>query len=142
MIDLVNSNAKEIAGCFSHEVNTFTFRPDKIAEEQKNNREMLDLDVCWIKILSSPGYRTDLRNEASAKVGKQLAGIPFIKQKMDLVANPKMEAVAKSMALDHRTLQQTFSELVFYHLMLACNKEENQILSDTVGDSFFRLPLV
>ena len=76
---------------------------------------MEDLDICWIKVISDSRYRTDLRNEASAKTGRQLAEISFVQKKMESVSNEKMEKVAKEMAMDHRTLQQTFSGLVFYH---------------------------
>ena len=40
-----------------------------------------------IKVISDSGYRTDLRNEASAKTGRQLAEIPFVKRKMESVSN-------------------------------------------------------
>ena len=113
MIDLKKANVMEIASYFSNEVNNMFFKPDTIAEEQRNSKEMKDLDICWIKTLSSSDYRTDLRNEASAERGRQLAEIPFIKRKIEAVSNPKMEEVAKEMASDHRTLQQTFSGLVF-----------------------------
>ncbi len=103
---------------------------------------MGDLDIYWIKILSSSAYQTDLRNEASARIGRQLAEIPFIKRKIELVDNKKMQKVAERMAMDHRTLQQTFSRLVFYHFLLICNKKESQTLIHTMGDSFYRLPLI
>lgn len=142
MIDLENKEVHEIAKYFSHEVNNMFFKPVKIAEEQKDSRQMKELDICWIKILSSPAYRTDLRNEAAARIGRQLAGISFIKRKMELVDNQKMEDVAKRMEIDHRTLQQTFSGLIFYHFLQSCNKEEAQTLVKVVGDSFYRLPLI
>ena len=142
MIDLENKEAKEIAKYFSHEVNNMFFKPDKIAEEQKDSRQMKELDICWIKTLSSHTYRTDLRNEASARTGRQLADIPFVKRKIKLVDNQKMEEVVKEMAMDHRTLQQTFSKLVFYHFLQSCNKRETQTLIKVMGDSFYRLPLI
>lgn len=55
---------------------------------------MEDLDICWIKVISDSGYRTDLRNEASAKTGRQLAEIPFVQR--------KMEKVAEEMPMDNR----------------------------------------
>ncbi len=104
MIDLKTADSQEIASYFSHEVSNMLFRPDTIAEEQRKSRQMKDLDLCWIKTLSSYTYRTDLRNETSALTGRQLAKIPFIAKKMELTNNPKMEDVAKRMAMDHRTL--------------------------------------
>lgn len=142
MIDLKTADPQEIASYFSREVNNMFFKPDTIAVEQKNSRQMKELDLCWIKTLSSYSYRTDLRNEKSALTGRLLAGIPFIAKKIELTDNPKMEDVAKRMAMDHRTLQQTFSGLVFYHFMLSCNNRESQTLLKVMGDSFYKLPLI
>ncbi len=142
MIDLKTASSKEIASYFSHEVNNFCFNPKVAAEELKSSRLMKDLDLCWIRILSSPAYRTDLRNEKSAQTGRRLAEIPFIAKKLTLTGSPKMEEVAKIMAMDHRTLQQTFSGLVFYHFMITCNKRETQTLLKVMGDSFYKLPLI
>lgn len=142
MIDLKTANSQQIASYFSREVNNLFFKPNTIAEEQRKSRQMKDLDLCWIKTLSSYAYRTDLRNEKSSIIGRQLADIPFVKRKMELVDNPKMEDVAKRMAMDHRTLQQTFSGLVFYHFMITCNKRETQTLLKVMGDSFYKLSLI
>lgn len=142
MMDLKTASPQEIAKYFSHEVNNLFFKPDKIAEEQKGSRQMEDLDICWIKVISDSGYRTDLRNEASAKTGRQLAGIPFVRKKMESVSNEKMEKVAKKMETDHRTIQQTFTGLVFYHFLQSCNREESEKLVAVMGESFYRLPLI
>ena len=142
MMDLKTASPQEIAKYFSREVNNMFFKPDKIAGEQRDSRQMEDLDICWIKVISDSGYRTDLRNEASAKTGRQLAEIPFVKRKMESVSNGKMEKVAKKMAIDHRTLQQTFSGLVFFHFLQSCDKEESEELIAVMGESFYRLPLI
>lgn len=142
MMNLNTATAKEIASYFSSKVNNFLFRPDAFAEEQKGSRQMEDLDILWIKVLSDDDYRTDARNKASAVTGRKLARIPFIKRKMELVNNEKMQEVAEKMSLDHRTLQQSFSGLIFCHLLQSCNKREYQILVGTMGDSFYRLPLI
>lgn len=142
MINLKTANSQGIASYFLNEVNNFSFHPDNIAQEQKTSKYMKDLDICWIKTLSSYTYRTDRRNEASAETGRRLAEIPFIQRKIELVNNPKMEEVAKKIEMDHRTLQQTFSKLVFYHFMLVCNKRETQTLLKVMGDSFYKLPLI
>ena len=142
MMDLKTASPQEIAKYFSREVNNMFFKPDKIAGEQRDSRQMEDLDICWIKVISDSGYRTDLRNEASAKTGRQLAEIPFVKRKMESVSNEKMEKVAKEMAIDHRTIQQTFSGLVFYHFLQSCDKEESEELNEVMGESFYRLPLI
>lgn len=142
MINLKTASSKEIASYFSREVNNFCFNAKVTAEELKSSRLMKDIDLCWIRILSDPAYRTDLRNEKSALTGRRLSDIPFVQRKADLVDNPKMEEVAKIMAMDHRTLQQTFSGLVFYHFMITCNKRETQTLLKVMGDSFYRLPMI
>ena len=142
MMDLKIASPQEIAKYFSREVNNMFFKPDKIAEEQRDCRQMEDLDICWIKILSGDTYRTDLRNEASSKRGKQLADIPFIKRKMELVNNQKMEEVARNMSFEHRTIQQTFSKLIFYHFLQSCNEREAQTIVRVMGDSFYKLPLI
>ena len=89
MINLETAEVKEIADYFSHVVNNFCFDPQIIAMEQDKSKQMRDLDILWIKVLSSYTYRTDLRNEASARVGRQLAEIPFVKREMELVGNQK-----------------------------------------------------
>ena len=61
---------------------------------------------------------------------------------MESVSNEKMEKVAKEMAMDHRTLQQTFSGLVLYHFLQSCDKEESEELIAVMGESFYRLPLI
>lgn len=142
MMDLKNTEVKEIAKYFSYEVNNFLFRPEKIATEQVDSPDMKDLDLCWIKILADRNYRTDLRNEQSAITGRLLATVPFIKKRLESIDNSKMAEVAKIMSCDHRTLQQTFSSLIFYHLQLTCNKKETAELTETLGDRFYMLPLI
>lgn len=142
MIDLETAEVREIVSYFSQKVNSFLFKPDAAALEQKDSQQMKDLDLSWIRVLSSPSYRTDLRNEASARTGKQLAEISFVKKAMELTDNPKMKNVAESMAMDHRTLQQTFSGLVFCHFLLSCDKEDSEKLIAVMGESFYRLPLI
>ena len=141
-MDLKNTEVKEIARYFSNEVNSFSFKPQIIAEQQKDSADMKDLDLCWIKILSDQGYMTDRRNEQAAAVGRLLTTIPFIKKRMESVDNSKMAEVAKIMSYDHRTLQQTFSKLIFYHLQLICNEKETADLTQTLGDRFYMLPLI
>ena len=97
-MDLKNTEVKEIAKYFSYEVNNFLFKPEKIATEQIDSPDMKDLDICWIKVLADRNYRTDLRNEQAATVGRLLATIPFIRKKMESVDNGKMAEVAKIMS--------------------------------------------
>lgn len=142
MIDLKNCDAEEILNQFSYLTNNLVFKVNKNAEEYRNSELMEDLDFCWIRILASADYRTDLRNEASSKVGKQLAAIPFVTKRLEHSNNQKMEKVAEKMAQEHKTIQQSFSKLVFYHFLLTCNAKESQILYDKLGKDFYRLPLI
>lgn len=142
MIDLKNYDAEEIMNQFSYLTNNLVFKVSKTAEEYQDSALMEDLDLCWIRTVSNPEYRTDLRNEASSRVGKQLANIPFVAKKLERSNNPKMAEVAEKMSQEHRTVQQSFSELIFYHFMLICNRKERQILSDVMGEGFYRLPLI
>lgn len=143
LIDLETGSAKEIAEFFTDITNSFSFNPVKTAEELKGTKQMYDLDICWIKTLSSPDYGTDGRNEIAARKGRQLAEIPFIKRKMERANSPKMEEAAKKIAWEHRTLQQTFSKLVFYHFMQECSHAERQRLIKEMGcEDFYKLPLI
>ena len=142
MIDLEKTTVNEIADYFSNEVNNLLFKPDRIAEEQRDSKQMKDLDILWIKVLSSSEYRTDLRNEAAARVGKKLAEIPFVKRKIDILDNQKMQKVAEKMSQEHKTLQRTFSVLTFYHFLQICNEKEAKELTAVMGESFYRLPLI
>ncbi len=143
MINLETGSVQEISDYFSHELNSFSFNPVKAAGELRGSRDMDDLDLCWIRTLSSPDYGTDPRNEIAARKGRQLAGITFVKKKMERVNNPKMEEAARKIAWEHRTLQQTFTKLVFYHFMQECNESEKQCLVKEMGcEDFYKLPLI
>lgn len=142
MINLTVHSIDEITEYFTHEVNNLLFDPKREAEEQRESSEMRDLDLCWIKLISSKDYRTDARNESSAQIAAQLAKLPFLCKQMAAVNNKKMAMVAEQMARQHRTLQQTFSKLVFYHFALTCEENDSKILYQNMGDSFFLLPLI
>lgn len=142
MINLELEEVQEILNQFLYLTNDLCFKPQKTAEELRDSFLMKDLDLCWIRICSSNNYKTDLRNEASAQVSRQLAEIPFVKEKLKKSNNTKMEKVAQKMAQRHRTLQQSFSELVYYHFWLICDRHETQILTDIMGEDFYILPLI
>ena len=61
---------------------------------------------------------------------------------LEALEKQRLEKVAKEMAIDHRTLQQTFSGLVFCHFLQSCDKEESEKLIAVMGESFYRLPLI
>ena len=141
-MDLQNTDVKEIAKYFSDKVNNFLFQPQPIAIEQKNSSDMKDLDHDWIKLISGNTYKTDARNEHSANLAKSLVTVPFIQKRIAKTDNSRMEEVAKIMSCEHKTLQQTFSSLVFYHLQITCSEQEQQVLSNKYGADFYRLPLI
>lgn len=95
MINLVSEDAEEIMNQFSFLTSNITFKVCKTAEEYRNSKLMEELDLCWIKVLASPDYRTDPRNEAAAKIARQLSEIPFVSERMERPINPKMEEAAK-----------------------------------------------
>lgn len=142
MINLELEDAEEIMNQFSYLTNNLVFKVNKTAEDYQDSALMEDLDLCWIRVLASPDYRTDLRNEASAKVGRQLANIPFVSEKLEQSNNPKMAEVAEKMSREHKTIQQSFSKLVFYHFLTTCTQKETGILSDLLGKDFYMLPLI
>lgn len=139
MINLETKEVQEIVMYFTDKVNSLIFRPHEIAQEQKDSKEMKELDLYWIKILSAQEYQSDLRNQESADAGKRLAEIPFVKKLLEPVSNWKMKAVAEQLSREHRTLQQAFSELVFYHFIHTCSREETEELLEIMGDSFYIL---
>lgn len=142
MINLESENTQEILNQISYLTNNLVFKVNKTAEELKDSELMEDLDLCWIRICSSNNYKTDLRNEETAKVGRKLTAIPFVKDKLKRPNNPKMKEVAEKMSQEHRFIQQSFSKLIFYHFLIICNPNESKILTDTLGEDFYRLPLI
>lgn len=142
MINLESENTQEILNQISYLTNNLVFKVNKTAEELKDSELMEDLDLCWIRICSSNNYKTDMRNEETAKVGRKLTAIPFVKDKLKRPNNPKMQKVAEKMSQEHRFIQQSFSKLVFCHFALCCTAKENKILCDTLGEDFYRLPLI
>jgi len=142
MIDLKNYEPQEILNQFSYLTNNLVFKVNKTAEEYRDSSLMEELDLCWIRKLCSSDYHTDLRNEESAKVGRLLAAIPFVAKKLELPTNPKVEEVAEKMSHEHRTIQQSFSKLIFYHFWITCSQRESKILTDIMGEDFYSLPLI
>ncbi|MCM1219839.1 MAG: hypothetical protein NC548_35660 [Lachnospiraceae bacterium] len=142
MINLKNATAQETASYFTCKVNNYSFNPKETAEKLRHSELMKDLDLCWIKTLSSPAYRTDGRNEIAAGKGRELSEIPFVRKKLELAHDHKMEEVAQRMAMEHRTLQQTFSKLIFYHFMITCSEKDSEELAAVMGDSFYLMPLI
>lgn len=136
MINLELEDAEEIMNQFSYMTNNLVFKVNKTAEEYQDSALMEVLDLCWIRALANPDYRTDLRNEASAKIGRQLSKIPFVAERLKLSNDLKMKAVAEKMAQEHRTIRQTFSKLIFYHFLTTCTQKESGIYLVKISTDF------
>lgn len=142
MIDFKKSE-KEIASDFMRIVNNFSFNPKQLAEELGNSKEMKKLAYHWLVVLSSNSYMTDGRNEIAAKKGKELAEIPFIKSKLEnLKDDMKMIKIALEISREHRTLQQTFSGFVFYYIFISSTAKQQAEITNRLGETFYRLPLI
>lgn len=142
MLDFEKASAKEIARFFSNEVNCLTFSSRDLASGLKDVPSLKDLDMYWIKTLSGTSYGTDGRNEKAAEVGKQLALVPFIQERMRNVSNDKMKEVASIMSHEHRTLQQSFSSFVFAHIEYTSSREEISELKEFMSSKFYILPFI
>lgn len=141
MIDF-SKDAKEISNEFMRVTNNFSFDRKGLAEELRNSKEMKQLALHWLVILSSDNYMTDDRNAIAARKGKELAEVPFLKKKLEKLEDEKMVKICMEISRDHRTLQQTFSGFVFYYILItATAKQQEQIIS-RMGETFYRLPLI
>ena len=142
---LKKGTVNEIVKYFSNKVNDLCFKPQKICLELKESQEMKILTYYWIYILSQDTYRFDGRNEYSSQIGKKLYQIPFIKEQIDyllIYSDEKMKLVAEKMSYEHRTLQQSFSSIIFYHLFITCNDNQQIYLKENFEKEFFLTPLI
>lgn len=142
MIDF-SKDAKEIAREFMRVTNNFSFDRKGLAEELRNSKEMKQLALHWLVILSSDNYMTDDRNAIAARKGKELAEVPFLKRKLaNLKDDVKMVKICMEISRDHRTLQQTFSGFVFYYILITATEKQQEQITSRLGESFYRLPLI
>lgn len=140
---LGSKTTDELIVYFSRMANNICFRPETAAEELISDTDMEALDAHWIRILADINYRTDGRNELAALTARKLAAVPVVQEMIrNNSENEKMQTVAEGMALDHRTIQQSFSRLVFYHLYLAVPVEAKKELVKTAGEEFWYLPMI
>lgn len=147
-------DAKEIAKYFIHVTNNFSFDYKGLAEELKDNKNMKKLALFWLKKVSSHDYmkyNTDGRNELAARRGQELAEVPFLKKKLEKIAdksevlgdkNDKFLKVVWCIEHDHRTLQQTFSKFIFYFIFINSTEKQQEQLINKFGEYFYRLPLI
>lgn len=145
MIDF-KQDAKQIAKEFIQITNNFSFNPKKLGEELKNSKDMRLLSYYWIKTITSTEYISrfvDGRNEIAARKGQELAEVKFIRNRIEkLPENHKMKEVCNLIKFEHRTLQQTFSGFVFYHILITSTEKQQNDLLVRFGDCFYRLPLI
>lgn len=145
MIDL-KQDARQIANEFMRVTNNFSFNPKELGEELKNSKDMRLLDYYWIKTISSAEYRNrfvDGRNEVAARKAQELADVKFIKNRIEkLPETHKMKEVCDLIKFEHKTLQQTFTGFVFYHILITSTERQQNNLIVEFGESFYRLPLI
>lgn len=72
-----NTIESNIANCLTNAINIMGFDPNKVAQELKRQHRALQEDftrICmeWLKVVASPDYPYDARNECSYIAAKQM----------------------------------------------------------------------
>ena len=72
-----NTMESNIANCLTNAINIMGFNPTKVADELKHQHRTLQEDftsICfeWLKVVASPDYPYDARNEYSHKAAEQM----------------------------------------------------------------------
>lgn len=72
-----NTMESNIANCLTNAINIMGFDPNKVAQELKHQHRALQEDftrICmeWLKVVASPDYPYDARNECSHIAAKQM----------------------------------------------------------------------
>ena len=72
-----NTMESNIANCLTNAINIMGFDPNKVAQELKRQHRALQEDftrICmeWLKVVASPDYPYDARNECSHIAAKQM----------------------------------------------------------------------
>lgn len=147
MIDFTKSE-KEIADYFMLICNCFGFKYEKYTEEFKESKDMKKLALYWLQTISTQKYEewhVDLRNEISARKGRELVKISFIKKKLEkLPEKDKMKNVCENYILyDHPTILQVFSGFCFCFILKNCCTElQQKKLIDEFGERFYSMPMI
>lgn len=151
---------KTIGQAISNSVNNFFVNSREIAEalfdSKKASITMDHIAAAWVAVLNGQYKQEayDDRNAYSTKIGQQLYKLPdiaaFIRKNGCAEYAPYMRDkkktltcyhtgmyVADYMSREHRTLQQTFSEIVFLYL-----KQKFPKLDKTLGDRWTACPLI
>ena len=137
--DEVRDNTKNAVSLLSDICNNlfYNFRElvTRLSENEKAKENMEALSAEWVRVLHKQReeHRYDARNEYSVSVGEELYSMhqsePWMKE------NPIFREIAGEMGFQHRTIQQTFSGLIFEFL----NKVHPEI---ALEDSWYRCPMI
>ena len=137
--DEVRDNTKNAVSLLSDICNNlfYNFRElvTRLSENEKAKENMEALSAEWIRVLHKQReeHRYDARNEYSVSVGEELYSMhqsePWMKE------NPIFREIAGEMGFQHRTIQQTFSGLIYEFL----NKVHPEI---ALEDSWYRCPMI
>lgn len=157
----------------SNMVNVLSFKPEKITEailsDSLSRAIFKQISLLWVDRLSNVKY-FDGRNEYSIETSKKLVELEKIKESIayykkmlledeyDLSSCNSVDSVFSTairekcsvpaivvefMARDDRTLQQTFSSLVFYYLLNAGGEEEKELrIFEKDNYKFFVTPFI
>ena len=135
----VRDNTKNAVSLLSDICNNlfYNFRElvTRLSENEKAKENMEALSAEWVRVLHKQReeHRYDARNEYSVSVGEELYSMhqsePWMKE------NPIFREIAGEMGFQHRTIQQTFSGLIFEFL----NKVHPEI---ALEDSWHKCPMV
>lgn len=151
VLDLFYSDYKgeELAEKVEDFVNNYTFDQSGFVEEIKTREDkekILPILLFWIlklKIINDC-KRYDLRNEYSVIIGKKIYKILHneINDMYNKTSKSIREGVCfiEAMSKAHRTLQQSFSGLIFESLL--CFPELKEKLLIELDEDFYKTPLI
>lgn len=157
-IDNIDEKIKEkdtklIAKSFMDAVNDFCFNAQKAAEYVYSRGTdfsvpMVKLAHKWVKKLAEQnehGYY-DGRNEYSVHIGAIINRYPLFTSFTTVADDEWMDAVVEIISKDHRTLQQTFSAMIFKLIQISYRSDENfaKYIQDNLGygEDWWRMPLI
>ena len=135
----VRDNTKNAVSLLSDICNNlfYDFRElvTRLSENEKAKGNMEALSAEWIRVLHNQHeeHRYDARNEYSVSIGEELYSMYQSEPWME--GNPILREIAGEMSFQHRTIQQTFSGMIFEFL----NKVHPEIAPE---DNWQKCPLI
>jgi len=159
---LDREQVKKLVSLFTNEVNNFSFKVKDIADEIASDRytKNLFLEICECYIIALhllfAHKLYDGRNEASVMLGNKLYYLGIsdsgltegIEEDIESFrSNDLCSYFASLMTREHRTLQQSFSGIVFYMIYTygrdSLKKEIDKAINDKeLYPDFWRMPLI